>query len=82
MEQLEVLEQVLAFLSERFPDAEKPFDASTRLSDSALISSIEVLEVVMFLEEQFNLDLVRSDLQYIQTPETITELILSKGSVA
>ena len=78
----EILDQVLAFLSEQFPSDEARFDSTTRISDTILVSSLEMLEIVIFLEEEFGLTLSRRDLQHIDTPESITELILTKRSMA
>lgn len=78
MDQQEILQKVLDFLSRQHPSEKMSIDASTRLSETTLIDSLDVLEVVMFLEEDFGLTLNRADLQYIQTPESITALILNK----
>jgi acyl carrier protein len=82
LERQQILQKVLAFLSQKHASDETSFDASTRLSETGLIDSFAVLEVVMFLEEDFGLTLSRADLQYIETPETITTLILNKQAVS
>lgn len=82
MERQEILQKVLAFLSQKHANDETSFVASTRLSETGLIDSFAVLEVVMFLEENYGLTLSRADLKYIETPETITTLILNKQAMS
>ena len=79
-ERQRILDQVLVFLTEQFAGDDAEFDASTRFSEGNLVTSLEVLEVVMFLEKDFGLTLTHADLQYIETAESITDLILSKSS--
>ncbi len=80
MEKQEILQQVLSGLAERFPTGDTPLTPSTRLSDTVMFDSLTVLEVIMFLEESFGLHLTTSDLDDIETPERIAELIERKCS--
>jgi acyl carrier protein len=78
MERQEVLERVLTFLSGLFGDKEAGIAESTRLGDTVMLDSLATMEVVMFLEEQFELSLDRADLDQLTTPAGITDLILRK----
>jgi acyl carrier protein len=78
MEQEEILQRVLRFVAEQFPNEAVELTPTTRISETALIDSLSVLEVVMFLEDEFGLELERADLRSVDTPESITRLILDK----
>ena len=80
MENKEILERVLACLNERFPNDGTPLNASTQLSETVLLDSFTVLQVIMSLEEDFGISFDRSDLDYLDTPANIAELIISKQS--
>jgi len=77
MEQQIVLDRVLAFLGKRFPRAEAISD-TTRLADSGMMDSLVVLELVMFVEEEFGLQVERGDLDRFDTAANITDLVVSK----
>ena len=78
MERREILEQVLNFLSGRFEDSGAEIAETTAFGDTVILDSLATLEVVMFLEEEFNLNLERADLDALTTPASITDLILRK----
>ena len=78
MENEEILARVLSCLSERFPDEKSALTASTRLSDTVLLDSIKVLQVIMALEADFGISFDRSDLDYLDTPSNIAELVQKK----
>jgi acyl carrier protein len=75
----ETLEKVLAFLREKFPSVAGGLTASTNLRKSVLLDSLAIMEVVMFLEESFDLSLERADLGQFDTPQAIADLVLRKG---
>lgn len=78
MENEEILERVLACLNERFPDQDTTLTASSKLSETLLLDSFLVLQVIMFLEKDFGLSFDRSDLDYLDSPASIVELIRKK----
>ena len=78
MERGEILERVIAFLSGRFEDRGAKIAETTALGDTVMLDSMATLEVVMFLEEEFGLNLERADLDALATPASITDLILRK----
>ena len=80
MEREKILERVIERLSELFPDDGEELSASTPLSETALLDSFAVLEVVMFLETEFDLNLDRSDLDSLDTAGNIVDLIIRKQS--
>ena len=81
MDRDEILEQVLEFLrgvlegEDGHPEGAGP-DASY------VLDSLAVVEVVTFLEERFGLTLERSDLDFIDTPAGIVDLVASKRAVS
>lgn len=85
MEYKDILTQVLTFLgnlNSDKSDKNASLSASTQLSETALIDSLSVIQIVMFIEKEFNLAVDRKDLDYIDTPENIAKLILRKSSIA
>ncbi len=81
MEREQILEKVLAFLAEGSPDENTAFSASTPLRDGVVIDSLDFVEVIMFLERDFGLTLDPGDLDHLETPAAITELIVRKHSL-
>ena len=71
---------VKAFILKEFLPGESPENLAdeTELLDSGILDSLATLEVVMFLEEEFDLNLERADLDALATPGSITDLILRK----
>jgi len=78
MDGQEVLQRVLGFLAERFP-SEAELTPSTSLGNAIVIDSLATLEIVMFLEQEYGLSLDQADLEFLDTPARITELILRKA---
>ena len=74
----EILEQVLSFLSGRFKEGGTEIVETTAFGDTIILDSLATLEIVMFLEEEFGLNLERADLDSLTTPGGITDLILRK----
>lgn len=70
----EILRKILAFLDEKSAAADQP------ISDSELLDSLTVLEMVMFLEQEFGLTFNQADLEALRAPESIADLIVRKQS--
>ena len=47
---------------------------------SYVVDSLAVVQVVTFLEENFGLTLERADLDFVDTPGGIVDLVLAKRS--
>ena len=80
MTQDEALNRVLAFLSDKFPGQINKLTPSTDLGDDVLMDSLSAMELVLFIEQDFGIDLERSDLDHFTTPESIARLIQRKRS--
>ncbi len=78
VEREQILEKVLAFLAEGSPDDKTAFTASTPLRDGVVIDSLDFVEVIMFLEREFGLSLDPGDLDQLETPAAVTQLIVRK----
>ncbi len=78
MQRHQILERVLARLEEGFSSDGASLDATTRLSESGLLDSFDVLRIIMLLEDEFDVDFDRSDLDDLDTPARIAELIFGK----
>ncbi len=76
----EVLQRVMEYFADQGAIRDDAASPDTPLSDTLLIDSLMVLETVMFLEQEFDLQLERSDLGEITSPEAVVELILRKTS--
>ena len=74
------LGRVLAFLTAKFPGQGEELTGSTDLRKTILLDSLAVMEVMMFIEQEFHLTLDRRDLDEFGTPQTIADLILRKQS--
>jgi len=72
----EILEQVLDFLG-GFLDED---GADVRPDAGYVLDSLAVVELVTFLEERFGLTLERPDLDFMETPNGVVDLILAKGA--
>lgn len=72
-----MLEQVMGFLGEILEDPDAPGER-VEPDTSYVLDSLAVIEVVTFLEERFGLSLERSDLDRIETPLGIVDLVLAK----
>ncbi len=78
MDREEILARVLAFL-DVLQDEEG--ETGRSVPDAGyVLDSLAVVQVVTFLEESFGLVLERSDLDFIDTPEGIVDLVLAKRS--
>ena len=75
-----VLQRVLSFLAERFPDRAETLAPSTPLHSEVLLDSLAVMEVVLFLEKEFDLRLERADMDAFGTPESIADLIRRRAA--
>ena len=78
MDRDEILAQVLEFLQGVLEDEEEGAGGSPRADASYVLDSLAVVEVVTFLEERFGLVLERADLDLIDTPAGIVDLVLAK----
>lgn len=78
MTEADVLQRVLRFLSEKFPEYADDLSPSSPLQETVLLDSLATLEVVVFLEQDFGLRVERSDLDRFRTPQGIADLIMSK----
>lgn len=76
----EALERILGFLAEKFPGQAEGVTAGTDLGNSILLDSLSAMEVVMYIEQAFDLDLERGDLDQFTTPENIARMIARKRS--
>ena len=74
----DILKRVLRFLSGKFPDLAAELDAEIDLRKTALLDSLAIMEIVVFLEQDFGLNVERSDLDHFETPRTIADLIHQK----
>ena len=75
-----VLESLLALLRDKYPDIDMAAD--TALDDGVAIDSLSRIELVMLLEDHFDLQLERADLDRLTTPAAMAQLIADRRSVA
>jgi acyl carrier protein len=75
-----VLARLIDFLERTFPQAPRPLSAGTTLPDAVLADSLSYLEVVMFLETEFDLSFEPRDLEgtSFETPQAIAALVERK----
>lgn len=79
MEHQEVLERVIRFLGELPRSQGKTIDGTTPLSETVLVDSLTMLQVILFLESEFDLRLERGDLDHIDTPAHIADLVVAQN---
>ena len=80
MDYEQVLDRVIGFLAELPRSQGKTITGSTPLSEDVFVDSLTMLQVILFLETEFGLTLDRSDLDHIDTPASVAELIVGKNS--
>lgn len=78
--QAEILEALVAFLSDKFAPDGEAVEATTQLPDHILLDSLAYLEVVVFLEHRFGAQFDAGDLEgeWFLTPAAIAELTSRK----
>ena len=78
MNQVQINERVLTLLNKNLAEGREPLKLDTSLSETVLLESVMVLEIVMLLEEEFDIDIDRGDLDSFGTPASIAELAARK----
>ena len=80
MEHQQVVERVIGFLAALPRSQGKTITGATPLSDNVLVDSLTMLQMILFLEEEFGLSLDRSDLDHIETPASVADLVVGKAA--
>jgi acyl-CoA synthetase (AMP-forming)/AMP-acid ligase II/acyl carrier protein len=75
-----ILDTLLSRLGERRVGGPGPLSASSELSETLLLDSLAVLEIVFVVEQEFGISLKRGDLDHFDTPSNIADLIARKLS--
>lgn len=76
MEKTEIKEKIMKQIRQ-MPDREE-CTADMDLMDEIGFSSIEVMELVSYMEEDFGVRITSRDLRKVATPEDLAELIADK----
>ena len=74
-----VLEKVKAILSEQFDVEEDSITAETTLADDLGADSLDLFELTMALEEEYDIEIPAEELGEIETVNDVVEYLKSKG---
>lgn len=81
LDRSEISQQLKSFLEQRFPHQEIALDGSTNLLDDWFGDSLGLMEAVLFLENNFGVELTRADItaENFKSLDTLTSFVLKKG---
>ncbi len=73
-----VLEKVKNVIAKQIGVEVEELNASASLTDDLGIDSLEIFEIVMSLEEEFDIEIPNEDIENIKTVEEISRYVESK----
>ncbi|MDQ6954371.1 MAG: acyl carrier protein [Mariprofundaceae bacterium] len=75
-----IIEKLSHFLSNEFPNQGGVLEENTNLLSDWFLDSLGTLEIAMFLEEEFDIDVQRADINgdNFHSMGTLTDFILSR----
>ncbi|PNB75830.1 acyl carrier protein [Pseudomonas sp. GW456-E7] len=79
-DQLDVLSQVIKVLSDYFPAGRRDIEVTSRLVGDLYVDSISLIEIVMALNETFDIDLPEGEVGLWRTVEDVCESVMSSRS--
>lgn len=72
------LSKVIEIIKTRFEPDFSPILAETKIVEDLLLDSLDIIELVMSVEEEFNLEFPDEEIENCKTVEDICNLIESK----
>ena len=79
-DQLDVLSQVIKVLSDYFPVGRREISLTSRLVEDLYVDSISLVEIVMALNEAFDIDIPEDSVGLWRTVEDVCESVMSSRS--
>lgn len=81
---MEIGDRIIAFIQEDFLDGRNGLDADTRLFSTSLLDSLDLVELVTFIEEAFDVKIGSADIRVenLDTPGLIETLVRAKLDAA
>lgn len=73
-----VLERIIHWIRDRFPEEDLAIRQDTRLLETSLLNSMDLLEMVTHIEEQYDITVDPDDLvpENFESPGKIVELVM------
>jgi acyl carrier protein len=77
----QVLERIISWIRARFPEKDLDIRHDTRLLETSLLDSMDLLEMVTYIEEQYGIAVDPDDLipENFESPDQIVELVVKSG---
>lgn len=79
MDRKAVLEKVTKIISEKLGVSEKQITETSKLMDDLNADSLDLVDLVMAVEEEFGVKINDSDLEKISTVRDVVDYIVSKS---
>ena len=80
MNQLEIIEDLKAFLRQEFPNQGVDLTETTDLLGEWFVDSLGIIETVLYLEQTFGIDIKRADINgdNFRDLQTLSEFVVSR----
>ena len=74
----QVLERIIRWIRDRFPEEDLDIQQDTRLLETSLLNSMDLLEMVTHIEELYHISVDPDDLipENFESPGKIVELVM------
>ena len=80
MDKQEIARQVREYIGREMPKSDVELTDTTNLLEEWFVDSMQVVQIVMFIESQFGVDVYRADIngQNFRNIETISQLVAGR----